>query len=104
MQRVALAWLVWVYLAAIAGAQGAATLTGSVLDPDAKVVADAAIVIRNEDTNAIRTAVTDRTGAFTVTDLTPGRYTLEVAVAGFELVRRTGVVVAVGQSETVAIR
>jgi len=82
----------------------AATMRGTVLDPDAKVVADAAIVVRGEDTNAVRTTTTDRTGMFSLADLAPGRYTIEVAVPGFEIVRKSGVVLATETAEPIAIR
>src|SRR5215467_10517813 len=72
-------------------AQGSASIGGKVLDPDAKVVVNAGVIVRNESTNEIRTTVTDGVGHFSVTGLTPGLYTVEVAVPGFEIVRRAGV-------------
>ena len=44
--------------------RGAATLSGKVLDPESKVVANAAVIVRNETTNEIRTASTDGVGRF----------------------------------------
>jgi iron complex outermembrane receptor protein len=92
---------------AMVGAQNpspAATLAGVVLDPDAKAVADAAIVIRNEDTAAIRTIATDGAGRFSAAGLPAGLYTIEVAVAGFEIVRRNAVPVTAAGSEVISIR
>ncbi len=82
----------------------AATLAGTVLDPDAKAVAGAAIVVRNEDTGAIGTTISDAAGHFSVADLPPGPYAIEVAVPGFEIVRRTGVVLTSDRSEEISIR
>ena len=39
--------------------QSGVTLGGKVLDPDAKVVVNAAVIVRNEATNEIRTTATD---------------------------------------------
>jgi iron complex outermembrane recepter protein len=77
-------------------AQGSASIAGKVLDPDSKVVVNAAVIVRNESTSEIRTTVTDGAGLFSVTGLLPGVYTVEVAVPGFEIVRRTGVQAAAG--------
>ena len=43
-------------------AQGSASISGKVLDPDSKVVVNAAVIVRNESTNAIRTVATDAVG------------------------------------------
>ena len=69
-------------------AQANRGLTGSVLDPDGKAVANAAVVVRNEATGAMRTVVTDDHGAFALGDLAPATYAVEVLVPGFETVRR----------------
>jgi iron complex outermembrane receptor protein len=82
---------------------GGASLSGKVLDPESKVVVSAAIIVRNEATNEMKTAATDSVGHFTVTGLAPGLYTIEVAVPGFEIVRRAGVRAAVGVAEDMSI-
>ena len=51
---------------------GAAALTGIVLDPDAKAVVNAAVVVRNDSTGTSRATVTEANGRFTVADLTAG--------------------------------
>ena len=85
-------------------AQGPVSISGKVLDPDSKVVVDAAVIVRNEATNAIRTTATDGVGRFQVTGLTPGVYTVEVAVPGFEIVRRAGVQAATETPEDLSIK
>jgi iron complex outermembrane receptor protein len=80
-----------------------ASLSGKVLDPDSKVVVNAAIIVRNETTNEIRTIATDGAGHFVVSGLTPGMYTIEVAVPGFEIVRRNGVRASAGTPEDLTI-
>jgi iron complex outermembrane recepter protein len=80
------------------------SVSGNVLDPDSKVVANAAVVVRSEATNEIRTTATDAVGHFSVTGLLPGLYAVEVAVPGFEIVRRTGVQVSTGVPEDLSIK
>src|SRR5215471_1230525 len=84
-------------------ATGSSSLAGAVRDPEAKVVVDAAVLIRHETSGDIKTTTTDGTGHFSVTDLPPGPYTIEVAVPGFDIVRRTGVVVGTGRSDEINI-
>ncbi len=64
----------------------------------------ATIVVRNEATNDIRTTTTDGSGRFSVPGLRAAAYTIEVAVPGFDLVRRNGVQLLGDRTEEVAIR
>ncbi|MBS1817871.1 MAG: TonB-dependent receptor [Acidobacteria bacterium] len=66
-------------------------ISGSVLDPDGKAVVDAVVLVRNEDSQALQATTTDRAGHFESPALTPGVYTLELAVPGFDLVRRNAI-------------
>jgi iron complex outermembrane recepter protein len=98
--------LVWllatalVMVSATAWADAAAgALRGNVLDPDGRAVVDAALIIRNDATGAIKTTVTDARGQFSATDLATGTYAVEVAVPGFDIVRRTNVVIGDGTTE-----
>src|SRR5262245_45103369 len=84
-------------------AQGSASIGGKVLDPESTVVLNAEVIVRNESTNEIRTTTTDGVGHFTVTGLTTGLYTVEVAVPGFEIVRRSGVMASTGTPEDLSI-
>jgi iron complex outermembrane receptor protein len=79
-------------------------LTGSVLDPDGKAVVNAAVVIRNEASNEMKTTVTDATGRFAAADLPAGSYAVDVFVPGFEAVRKGGVQVADGMPATVSFQ
>ena len=82
----------------------AGVMTGVVLDPDAKAVVEAAIVVRNGDTGAVRTTTTDRSGHFSLRELSPGSYAIEVVVPGFDIVRRNRVAVTSERSEEISIR
>ncbi len=82
---------------------GMATIEGTVRDPDAKVIVSAAVIARNEATGETRTTTTDATGHFAFAGVTPGLYALEVAVPGFEMVRRTGIRATPGKPEGLSI-
>jgi len=82
----------------------AGSLRGHVLDPDGRAVADAVLIIRNDATGASRTTATDERGQFSVNDLLAGTYTAEVAVPGFDIVRRANVVVVDGATQELAFK
>ncbi len=60
------------------------TLRVIVLDPSGAVIPGAAVRISAADAAAVTDAVSDAQGIASVRDLTPGRYTIEVSVPGFE--------------------
>ena len=78
-------------VAALAQGPTSAAMSGVVLDPDGKAVVDAAVIVRNETSGEIRTLTTDNTGHFRAAGLRPGPYTVEVAVPGFDLLRKNGI-------------
>ena len=82
---------------------GETTIAGVVLDPDAKAVVGAAVLARNELSGDVQTTTTDGRGHFSV-DVPPGIYILEVAVPGFEIVRRNGVQTSSGRTEEISIK
>lgn len=90
--------------AVLHAAESSTVIAGSVLDPEGKAVVDAIVLVRNEDTQAMRATTTDGTGHFMSPDLAAGTYTLELAIPGFDIVRRNGVMVASGQTLDVPIR
>jgi len=70
-------------IATIADAQ--VTLTGHVTDSEQRPIPDAVVAILEQDVKA----VTDSSGAFTVTDLLPGTYTISIHRTGFAPETRT---------------
>src|SRR5437762_6128034 len=101
-------WLI-LLLAALAPAlhaqtSGVSRVEGTVLDPDSKAVVNAAVLVRNEASGVVSTTTTDGTGRFSVSDLAPGSYAIEVFVPGFEAIRRSGVQVTTGAATTVSIQ
>lgn len=102
----ALAILACSLLSLPARASGAesGTLQGHVLDPDGKVVVDAIVMIRDEASGEMRALSTDGAGHFAAVGLGPGHYAIEVAVPGFELIRRNGVIVTADGADDVAVQ
>ena len=79
-------------------------VAGAVLDPDGKAVVGAPVLARNETSGETRTTTTDGAGHFSIANLNPGSYAIEVFVPGFDTVRTTGVQVTSGNTEELAIR
>ena len=74
-------------LAAVPLAHGQAvsgTITGYVYDPSEAGIADAMVTITNVGTGIATTRITDGTGRYVNTNLSPGTYTVAVEAAGFQ--------------------
>src|SRR6266568_3421448 len=65
-------------------AQFGASIQGTVVDKSGGVVAGATVTVTNQDTGAIKTAVTGDTGFYRVSALVPGKYTITVEAAAFK--------------------
>src|SRR5713226_216632 len=74
-----------------------ASLQGTIYDPSGAVVPQAEVAIRNVDTGAVRTLVTDEGGRWREPVLLPGDYELRVTAVGFQTILRKGIHLAVGQ-------
>ena len=59
------------------------SISGTVTDSSGAVLPNAKITVHNEATGQEQTAVSDGRGAYTVTNLQPGSYTVSAAAAGF---------------------
>src|SRR5207237_9320951 len=68
-----------------------AQLNGTVRDSTGSVVANAAVSLRNLDTNRTYTSMSDVSGYYIVPNLPPGVYDLNVMYAGFEPYGTSGV-------------
>lgn len=77
-------------------------IIGKVLDPSRAALPGATVTVTSARTGAERTAVTASDGAFSITNLGPGVYTLAVEMPSFAPKRET-VTLGVGQIETRAI-
>jgi iron complex outermembrane recepter protein len=75
----------------------AGALTGTVLDPRGVPLPGAAVVLRNESTNAIQKMTTDAQGKYSFANVPSGKYTIEVDAPGFNTSKIVGQQVATGQ-------
>jgi len=75
---------------------GTGAISGAVTDPSGAVVPQAAVTVRNVDTNVARTLQSNEAGRYEVVALQPGAYEVKAAKAGFASLLRTGITLAVG--------
>ena len=64
-------------------------ISGTVTDSSGAVIPNAAVTVTNNATNLVRTAVTDESGYYTVTNLPVGTYTVTVERTGFKKANQT---------------
>ncbi|HEU4931229.1 MAG TPA: carboxypeptidase regulatory-like domain-containing protein, partial [Pyrinomonadaceae bacterium] len=76
-----------------------ASLSGTVYDPQQKVLAGSSIQLTSETTGASRSAVTNESGSFQISGLLPGDYKVTVQASGFATLTQK-VTLEVGQSMT----
>src|SRR5438445_1691893 len=79
------------------------SLQGTVTDEQQAVVPGVTVMVRNVDTNASRTTVTDTQGRWRVPQLAVGNYEVKVELAGFASVLRTGIGLLLNQDAVVDI-
>jgi hypothetical protein len=79
------------------------TLNGTVTDPQGAVVAGAKVVITNTATGASREVTTAGDGGYTVTDLTPGNYSVRITASGFATSEFKDLRLEVGRATTLDI-
>ncbi|HEX8069845.1 MAG TPA: TonB-dependent receptor [Pyrinomonadaceae bacterium] len=73
---------------------------GTITDEAGAVVPGANVEVKNLDTNAAQTFVTNDSGRFVFLQLPPGRYTLTAAKSGFATIVQEAFPVTVGQAVT----
>ncbi|HEV7743515.1 MAG TPA: TonB-dependent receptor [Pyrinomonadaceae bacterium] len=91
-------------LSAIAFGQSTVTgaIGGVVTNPNKEVVADAAVTVRNTETNKEDTATTDEQGRFKVAGLQPGTYSVTINGLGFSPYTQEQVTVEIGRETTLS--
>jgi hypothetical protein len=99
--------LAFVFLICLIGTTAAqtptASIAGRVWDPSHAVIAAAAVVAVNIETNAARDASTNGEGEYVLTNLAPGTYRVEVEKTGFRKLVRPDIVVHVGDALTLEV-
>jgi hypothetical protein len=79
-------------------------ISGTIYDQTGAVIPDASVVVHNNGTNLDQTRVTDASGFYIATKLTPAVYTVTVTAKGFETFRAEQVIVTVGSVTNVSPR
>src|SRR5215475_14140946 len=78
----------------IAAQTTAGSITGTLIDPAAAVVPDAAVILLNPDRNTTTQTKTDAAGRFVFPIVLPGRYTITAEAVGFKKIERSNVVLS----------
>jgi len=95
MRALSLALLVVAFAATPSSAQTTGTVTGVVADPTGGVLSGVAVVIRQVETDLIRTTVTGDDGNFILSMLPVGPYELRAERQGFKPLTMTGITLTV---------
>ncbi len=80
-----------------------ASVSGTVVDPQSRVVANAAVTVRDRDRDKTWTMTTSAAGRFQQAALDPGFYEVEVVSDGFALFRTEAFELNVGESPALTI-
>src|SRR4051812_19878244 len=73
------------------------SVTGTITDQTSAVIPAVQVALTNDATGLKRQVATDAAGIFRILDLPQGTYTIEVTAAGFRPLKKTNVVVVIGQ-------
>ena len=82
----------------ILGQSPNASISGVVLDPDKKSIAEAEILVVNDYTRVQYEAKTNAEGFFAVTNLPPGQYRIQVSRVGFKAIIKPDIVLNVQEA------
>jgi hypothetical protein len=95
--------VVCVLFSLFAWSQGVSTaqMSGAVKDPTGAVLPGAQVDATQTDTGLKRTAITDETGSYTLTNLPVGPYKVEVGLPGFRTYVQTGIILQVNSNPVV---
>jgi hypothetical protein len=84
--------------------QVTASLSGRITDPSGAAVPFAKITVRNVNTEAVRSSVTDVNGRYQIPSLSVGEYEIGVKKPSFAEAIRAGIHLAVGQAAAVDVQ
>ena len=88
-------------VASAARGQVSGAVSGTATDSSGAVLPGVNVTLRNLETGAVRAAVSDGTGRYSVLSLPVGRYEIRAQKDGFRTELRTGITLDVGQEATV---
>ena len=78
-------------------------ISGTVTDESGALIPGVEVLVMNTDTGSTRTLVTGDEGRYMATDLTPGSYSVEASLAGFQTAVRSGLVLSIGREIAVGM-
>src|ERR1019366_5396958 len=87
-----------------AWAQGAASINGIVTDASGAVIAGATVKVKNVETGAVRTLVTDNGGRYDAPALGVGNYEVSAEKTGFRTEVKTAITLVIGQRASVDLK
>ncbi len=79
------------------------TIEGTIMDETGAIVSGARVTLTHVETGTNRVLSTDASGRYTAPLLQVGRYEITVQLAGFTTVKRTGITLNLGQTQTVDV-
>ena len=86
-----------------AWAQATAQISGTVRDQSGAVLPGVEVTATQNDTGISRSAVSNETGSYVLTNLPIGPYRLEAALPGFRTYAQTGIVLQVNSSPVINV-
>src|SRR6266403_3447803 len=105
MKRTLLSVLVGILLSGVScgeiWAQAVAQISGTVKDQSGAVLPGVEVTVTQAETGATRTAVTNETGSYVLTNLPIGPYRLQATLPGFRTYGQTGIILQVNSSPVV---
>src|SRR5438445_1165634 len=104
MKRIAIALsigLIVVFSAVSIWAQATAQISGTVKDQTGAVLPGVEVTATQTDTGIARTAVTNETGSYVLSNLAIGPYRLEATLPGFRTYAQTGIVLEVNANPVI---
>src|SRR5207249_2793278 len=104
MKRIFCAIFVGVFVLLMVGdmlAQGTAQINGTVRDQTGAVLPGVEVIVTQNDTGTTRSAVTNETGSYVLSNLPIGPYRLEASLPGFRTYAQTGIVLQVNSNPVV---
>jgi hypothetical protein len=89
--------------ASVAGQVTSASIRGTVKDASGGVLPGVTVTAKDTDTSFVRTVVSDPTGSYQISNLSPGTYEVVAELSGFRRFLQTKIPLSVGQDALIAI-
>src|SRR5262245_59904318 len=101
VRSLCLAFVCWAFATVTSAQTTTATIFGVVRDSSGASVPQAPVVARNASTAFERTALTDETGSYLITNMPVGPYSLTIGREGFRRFIQDGITITVNENARV---